>query len=289
VDFGGSQIKAGVVEDGEVTRSTSVRTRAGSPPAEILDSIASAVLALTPSPQAVGVAIPGEVDADGRCWRLPNVPGFEDVRLAEELGKRLACQVAVENDATTAALGERLFGHGSNYASFLMVTLGTGIGGGLVLGHQLYPGANGFAGEVGHVNVDRSDGAWKCGCGLYGCMEAYAGTRALLRRFRELGGNATEILPIAASARRGEKAGLECFEMMGQALGRGLASIQNTLDLNAIVFSGGISASFDLLESTIRAHLRKNAFAPPLGEVPLLVSELGERAGVIGAAYLTTL
>jgi glucokinase len=256
----------------------------------VLDSIAAAVLTLGSDPNAVGVAIPGEVDSEGRCWRLPNVPGFEGVHVAEELARRIGCPVAVENDATTAALGERLYGRGRDYASFLMVTLGTGIGGGLVLGHQLYPGAYGFAAEVGHINVDRSDSAWICSCGLFGCMEAYAGTKALVRKFRELAGHEVEeVLPIAASARRGEPAGVQCFEMMGRALGRGLADIQNLLDLNAIVFSGGISASFDLLEPTIREHLRKNTFAPPLGDVALLVSELGERAGVIGAAYLTTL
>ncbi|HEY3233462.1 MAG TPA: ROK family protein, partial [Polyangiaceae bacterium] len=175
VDFGGSQIKAGIVKDGDVIRSTSVRMRSSWSPSDILDAIASTVLALAEKPKAVGVAIPGEVDTEGRCWRLPNVPGFERVNLGEELARRLSCPVAVENDATTAALGERLYGHGRNYPSFLMVTLGTGVGGGLVLGHQLYPGAHGFAAEIGHINVDRAPDAWECGCGLYGCMEAYAG------------------------------------------------------------------------------------------------------------------
>jgi predicted NBD/HSP70 family sugar kinase len=237
----------------------------------------------------VGVAIPGEVDADGRCWRLTNVPGFEGVHVAQELAQRLGCPIAVENDATAAALGEQLYGHGRVHPSFLMVTLGTGIGGGLVLGHLLYPGSSGFAGEIGHMNVDRSPDAPTCACGQRGCIEAYAGTYALLRRFRELGGQADEVLPISVSARRGEPAGLRVFEQMGEALGMGLANIQNLLDLNAIVFSGGISASFDLIEPTLRRALRQYSFAPPLAEVPLLVSELGERAGVIGAAYLTTL
>jgi glucokinase len=96
-------------------------------------------------------------------------------------------------------------------------------------------------------------------------------------------------LPIAVSARRGEEAGLKTFEMMGSALGRLLANIQNLLDLNAVVFSGGVSASFDLIEPHVRSALRAHTFAPPLAEVPLLVSELGERAGVIGAAHLTQL
>ncbi len=289
VDFGGTHIRAGIVEGGEVTRLATTSTRPGSTPNEVLEAIASAALALAPKPKAVGVAIPGEVDADGRCWRLTNVPGFEGVHVGQELAQRLGCPIAVENDATAAALGEQLYGHGRIHPSFLMVTLGTGIGGGLVLGHLLYPGSSGFAGEIGHMNVDRSPDAPTCACGQRGCIEAYAGTYALLRRFRELGGQAEEVLPISVSARRGEPAGLRVFEQMGEALGAGLANIQNLLDLNAIVFSGGISASFDLIEPNVRRALRQYSFAPPLAEVPLLVSELGERAGVIGAAYLTTL
>lgn len=289
VDFGGTSVKAGVVEGGEVVRSTAAATRLDTGPKDVLDAIANTVLALTPRPEAVGVAIPGEVNSEGRCWRLANVPGFEGVPIGEELAKRLGCPIAVENDATAAALGEQLYGHGRDNPSFLMVTLGTGIGGGLVLGHQLYPGSNGFAAEIGHNNVDSSPEAPLCACGQRGCIEAFAGTKALLRRFRELGGTATEVLPISVSARRGEEAGLKTFEMMGSALGRGIAVIQNVLDLNAVVFSGGVSASFDLIEPYIRTALRANVFGKPVGEVPLLVSELGERAGVIGAAHLTTL
>ena len=290
VDFGGTAVKAGMVEGGEVVRSMSAATRLDTGPQEILDAIANTVLALTPKPEAVGVAIPGEVNAEGRCWRLANVPHFEGVPIGEELAKRLGCPIAVENDATTAALGEQLYGHGRDHPSFLMVTLGTGIGGGLVLGHQLYPGSNGFAAEIGHNNIDSSPNAPLCACGQRGCIEAFSGTKALLRRFTELGGKAaTEVLPISVSARRGEEAGKKTFEMMGTALGKGLAVIQNVLDLNAIVFSGGVSASFDLIEPYIRAALRQHVFGKPAGEVPLLVSELGERAGVIGAAHLTTL
>jgi glucokinase len=290
VDFGGTQVKAGIVEGGEVVRSMTAETRPGATVNEVLSTLTNVALALAPRPVAVGVAIPGEVDGEGRCWRLTNVPGFEGVHIARELGERLNCPIAVENDATAAALGERLYGHGREYPSFLMITLGTGIGGGLVLGHALYPGTHGFAGEVGHMNVVRSLDAPVCACGQRGCIEAYAGTRALLRRYKELGGGpADEILPISVAARRGEQAALRVFEEMGEALGRGLGNIQNLLDLNAIVFSGGVSQSFDLIEPYVRRALREFAFAPPLAEVPLLVSELGERAGVIGAAHLTEL
>jgi glucokinase len=291
VDFGGTHVKAGVVEGGEVLRSTSAATRSGASPDDVLDLLASTVLSLASEPEAVGIAIPGEVDAEGRCWRLTNVPGFAGVHVAAELSRRLGgCPIAVENDATSAALGERLFGHGREHPSFLMVTLGTGIGAGLVLGHMLYPGANGFAGEFGHLNIDRSANAPLCACGQRGCVEAFAGTKALQRRYKELSGkDIDEVRPLAESARRGDAAALSVFNSMGEALGRGLSAVQNLLDLNAIIFTGGIAAALDLLEPHLRLALRAHTFAPPLAEVPLLSSELGERAGIIGAAYLTTL
>jgi len=274
-----------------VLRSTTAATRAGASPGDVLDLLASTVLSLSQEPEAVGIAIPGEVDAEGRCWRLTNVPGFAGIHVAEELSRRLGgCPIAVENDATSAALGERLYGHGREHPSFLMVTLGTGIGAGLVLGHMLYPGANGFAGEFGHLNIDRSSDAPLCACGQRGCVEAYTGTKALIRRYKELSGLEVDgVLPISHSARRGEAAGREVFAMMGDALGRGLAAVQNLLDLNAIVFTGGIAGSFDLITPHVRGGLRAHTFAPPLAEVPLLLSDLGEVAGIIGAAYLTTL
>ncbi len=291
VDFGGTQVKAGVVEGGEVLRSTIAGTRFGSTPDEILDVLASTVLTLTPEPDAVGVAIPGEVDAEGRCWRLTNVPGFAGVHVAEELSRRLGgCPIAVENDATSAALGERLYGHGREHPSFLMVTLGTGIGAGLVLGHMLYPGANGFAGEFGHLNIDRSSDAPLCACGQRGCVESFTGTKALIRHFKELSGTEVDgVLKIADAARRGDKAGVAVFSAMGDALGRGLAAVQNLLDLNAIVFTGGVAGAFDLITPHVREAMKQHTFAPPLADVPLLLSELGEGAGIIGAAYLTTL
>jgi glucokinase len=106
VDFGGTSVKAGMVEGGEVVRSTSTATRVDGGAREILDAIASTVLALTPKPEAVGVAIPGEVNAEGRCWRLANVPGFDGVAIGEELSKRLSCPMSVDYDATNDELGD---------------------------------------------------------------------------------------------------------------------------------------------------------------------------------------
>jgi glucokinase len=289
VDFGGTRIKVGKVSGATVEKSVSVATQSADGPSQILDLIASTVKGIDPQPTGVGLAVPGIVAPNGVCFRLPNVPGFEGVNLAKELGARLECKVVVENDATSAALAELRQGHGRKHPSFLMLTLGTGIGGGLAIDGKLLRGKNGFAGEVGHTPIERSESAWPCGCGLKGCLESYAGTKALLRKYGELGGSATEILPIAEAARRSEKAALETFAMMGRALGIAIAGFQNTLDLDAVIFTGGISSSFDLIEPSIKQALSTFAFAPPLADVPLLVSELGERTGLLGAAYLNTL
>ncbi len=285
VDFGGTQIKAAAVRESEILATAVRMTPAAQGPTAVLDVIAEAVRELDGAPLAVGLAIPGEVDAAGRCWRLPNVPGFEGVAIAAELQARLGCPVVVDNDATAAALGEKLFGHGREYASFAMLTLGTGIGGGLVLGSRLWSGSHGFAGELGHIAIDRVGGP-PCACGLLGCLESYAGTQGLLRHFGEAGGKAENILEIAQAARRGETAGLSTFEALGRALAIGVCTIQNVLDLQAFVFAGGVSASFDLFEPSLRESMQRYAFAPPLAAVPLLVSDLGNKAGVIGAAYL---
>ena len=282
VDFGGTRIKAGVVRDSTLVKSEAIPTRGS--PTELLDAIAGLVKSLDASPSRVGVAFPGECDDRGCVYRLPNVRGFEGIALGAELEKRLGCRVAIENDATSAALGELAFGHGRS--SFLMVTLGTGVGGGVVIDRRVRRGANGFGGEIGHVPIDKREDAPKCGCGQRGCVEAFAGTAAILARFRELGGEANEPKDLARAARDGDDKARRVWSEMGDALGFMLTSVQNVLDLDAIVFAGGISASFDLIEPSLRERLRKRAHAKPLGEVPLLVSPIADRAGIVGAAHL---
>ncbi len=286
IDLGGTRIKVAKVEADVIIEEVSIATPSGGARA-VLEAVAESVRRLDSKPSAVGFAIPGEVDAEGYCYRLPNIPGFERVRIAAVLEPLIHCPVYVENDGNAAAHGEALFGFGRKYKSFAMVTLGTGIGGGLVLDGKIRTGAYGFAAEIGHIPIDSSETAWSCGCGQKGCVESYAGTIGLLRRFKEAGGGeTTEVADVAKSARAGQPAGLAAFEMMAGALARCITTMQNLLDLDAIVFTGGISQSFDLVEPALRAAVRKAAFAPPLAEIPLLVSELGSKAGVVGSAHL---
>jgi glucokinase len=287
VDFGGTRIKAGTVVGGSVVHAEKIDTPAHEGATVVLDAVAEVVKRLGPVPAEIGVAIPGEVDGAGRCYRLPNVPGFDGVNIAEEVGRRLGCRVHVENDSSSAALGELLFGHGKRHPSFLLATLGTGVGGGLVVDGKFRRGAHGFAAEIGHLRVSSAADAWPCVCGLTGCMEVYAGTHGLLRHYRELGGHALAPVEIAEAAERGDEAALEAFRRMGEALGIALAQAQKVIDLDALIFGGGISASFPLIEPALRKALVAHAFGPPTAEVPLLVSQLGAHAGVIGAAYLS--
>lgn len=285
VDFGGTRIKIANVDGAQVLEAHSIATDRTKEPLALLRDIANAIRQLDPEPASVGFAIPGEVDASGRCWRLPNLPGFEGVPLQDELSRLLDCPVCVENDGIAAALAELAFGHGQRHPSFVILTLGTGIGGGVVLDGVPRRGTHGFAGELGHVAVHREE-SWPCVCGNRGCLESYIGTPGLLRKFAELGGEAREIREIADCARAGDAAGLAVFEMMGEVLALGICSMQNMLDVDAFVFTGGISPAFDLVEPSCRTTLRECSFAEPLAEVPLLVSGLGDGAGTIGAALL---
>ncbi len=286
IDLGGTRIKVARVDGEQILAETSIETPPQGGAQAVMTAIATTVKQLDPAPQSVGLVIPGEVNADGVCYRLTNIAGFENVNIAGLLSPLLDCPVVVENDGNAAAHGEALYGLGQRYKSFAMFTLGTGIGGGLCIDGRVRTGAYGFAAEIGHIPIDSSADAWSCGCGQHGCVEAYAGTIGLLRKFEQLGGRATEIRTVAEAARAGEEAGLKTFEMMSWALARCVTVIQNLLDLDAIIFTGGISASFDLVEPKLRAEVRRLSFSKPLAEVPLLVSELGARAGVIGSANL---
>jgi glucokinase len=286
VDFGGTRIKLAKVDGDQVLAEESIETPQSEGPEAVLDAIADAVLRLDSRPEAIGLAIPGQVDKNGACYRLPNVPGFEGFRVASHLEPKLGCSVHIENDANAAAHGEAVFGMGRRHSSFALFTLGTGVGGGIVIDGRVRTGSYGFAAEIGHINIDSREDAWPCACGRTGCVESYAGTRGLLRKFTELGGAGDEVLTIAEAARAGSSAGIGAFELMAEAIARAVTVIQTMLDVDAIGFTGGVSASFDLIESPLRGHVRRLAYAKPLGEVPLLVGELGARAGVVGAAHL---
>lgn len=302
IDIGGTKL-LGVVatEKGEILTERRQPTAAG--PDGILDAITAVVddlLIAEPRIAALGVGLPGLVDLNGVVHYAPNLPGFVGVAARERLAATCPLPVVVDNDANVAALGEVLHGAGRGHREVLVVTLGTGIGGGLVFNGEVYRGGYGLAAEIGHFTVD-PDGP-PCACGARGHWEAIASGHALGRRAREWAarGDAPHVLARAAgvvetvtgyevgqAATAGEEDGLAILAEHALAVALGLGGLINILDPKIVVISGGLIELGDLLLEPLRAALPDHVEAGTLRTVPpVLAAELGEHAGAVGAAAL---
>jgi glucokinase len=290
LDVGGSAIKAGRVDsDGRILAQGQRRlgTRASF---EQLLSAAEALYRELGGGEHLGIGVPGLLDLKlGGVTDSPNLPYLDNQPLVRRLEERLGLRsgtVRLENDANAAALGEDWLGSGRELSDFLFVTLGTGIGGGLILGGQLYRG-HGMAGEIGHVKISRRGP--RCGCERIGCLETWASATAARRRAIEAGlprqaPGDLQALDAAAAAAPGPERDL--LEAIGFDLGLGLASALNLLDLRAFVIGGGFAATFERLEPGIRRGLSEGSYGQRLDGVLLRTASLGPDAGWLGAARL---
>ena len=244
--------------------------------------------------KGLGLGFPGIVTKKGLVHVSPNLPPLNDFALADNLVSQLQLPVRILNDANAIALGEARLGAGQEFSSFVMVTLGTGVGGGLVLNRQIWSGADGAAGELGHIVVEPSGRL--CGCGAYGCLEQYASGPALFRTCLELWNHYKEraldhsVKPctaedVAVAALNGHPAALGAYESAGRYLGQVLAGIANLLNLEGAVIGGGVSASFDLIMPSLREEIDKRAFAVTARRMKVVPAILGDKAGILGAAH----
>ena len=308
IDVGGTKIAGGVVDESGQVLATARRESPATDTDAIEETIEDLVSELREDPgvkgdiESVGVGAAGFVDA-ARATVLfsPNL-AWRDEHLKAELETRLDLPVVVENDANAAAWGEFTFGAGVDVDDFVLVTVGTGVGGGIVIDGSLHRGAFGVAAEIGHIRI--VPGGRICGCGRRGCWEQYASGTALVRKVRELvdegslfakslldraGGDAMAIDGplITEAARDGDSFALEQLESLGQWLGEGIATLAATLDPAVVVIGGGVSAAGDLLLEPTRAHFRANltgrGYRP---ELEVRKAQLGNTAGMIGAADL---
>jgi glucokinase len=288
IDLGGTAAKAGLITDsGEILAERSIDPGFARGPGAVLDALAQLFRSLGGG-ERLGIGVPGLIDRErGYVFESPNLAGFVDLDVKLGLARRLdldPAHVAVENDANAAAVGEQWLGAARGARDALVITLGTGIGGGLILGGELFAGA-GMAGEVGHVVVDPRGP--KCGCGQSGCVEMLASATAARRRAIEAGlpaGDAGNLELLTERARAGEPAEADLMRAIGLDLGRGLGPVVNLLDLRLYVFGGGFSAALDVLEPGIRAGIGERSFGRREQSVRLLRAALGPRAGWIGAA-----
>ena len=304
VDVGGTKIAAGVVnEDGAVLATVRRSSPAASREAifETIAAVAGELAAQYDAP-TIGVGAAGFTSSDRNTMVHGTNLDWTGARIADEVAERTGKRVVVENDANAAGWAEARFGAAAGKANVLVITLGTGVGGAVIIDGRLVRGAAGFAAEVGHITIV-PDGR-PCGCGLRGCLERYGSGTALgvngweLATFRpdyaariiELsGGDANRISgkAVTAAAREDDPAALECYARLGDALGIGLADLCAVLDPEVIVLAGGLTEAGDILLTPVRKsftqHLTARIHRPA---IPVIISSAGQEAGLIGAADL---
>ncbi len=286
-DLGGTQLRAAIVDEaGQVLRRSAVLTDVTGGPAAIIAQImllANEVIAGDRQRiAAAGMATPGPLDSDsGTIIDIPTLPGWSGYPLRKVLSERLSLPVVVENDGIAAAFGEWKYGAGRGLSHLVYVTVSTGIGGGVVADGRLLRGWRGMAGHIGHMMIAR-DGP-RCKCGGTGCFEALASGTALATAARDAG--FADAKAVADAARRGDGSAKTVLAHHAELLGYGFASLLYLYSPQRLVMGGGVSAAFDLMAASIRLEIERHAM-PPFREAELVAAELGDNAGLAGAAGL---
>jgi glucokinase len=288
IDLGGTAIKAGcITHDGVTVAEHSVDSGAERGRDAVLDTLAQVFRELGGG-ESLGIGVPGLLVRErGYLIASPNLPGFVDLDVRGELARRCKIdprQVHVENDAKAAALGEMWLGAGRGIRDALVVTLGTGIGGGLILNGELYVGS-GMAGEVGHIVIDPQGPL--CGCGKRGCVEMHSSATAARKRAIAAGlpeSSPGDLVLLAERARQGHAPERALLHAIGLDLGRGLGPVVCLLDLRTFIFGGGFAGALDTLEAGIRAGIDERSYGNRSPDVRLIGATLGASAGWIGAA-----
>lgn len=304
VDLGGTKIAAGLVnENGEIVESLKIDTPRTSD-ADVISALLHVIKPLKEKvPTAnVCVAVPGFVAKDNaEVLITPNLP-LRNLNLQAALNKEVDGNIIIENDANAAVWGEFLFGAAQGSINAVMLTVGTGLGGGLILNRTLYRGSFGIAAEVGHMTIS-SDGLL-CGCGLHGCWEQYASGNALVRTARELASanpaSAAVVLSlgdgsiegiqgpdITKAAMIGCEVSLRSYQELGKWLGEGIANLAALLDPDAVIIGGGVADAGEALLSPVRDSLAHHLTAKAFRAMPeVRLATLGNEAGMVGASAL---
>jgi len=289
IDIGGTTIKAGRVDAfGAVSESARTSTPTDDL-ARLIDAVAGLVskLRTDSSIAAVGIGIPGLRNARSRTIQTsPHIPCIRGVNLEDRLQEKLGIPVITENDANAGAYGEWRCGAGKGLQHMAYITLGTGLGCGLILAEHLFRGTSGYAGELGHTVVEK--GGRQCACGARGCIETRVSAPGIVQTAQEakVSGDISTAESIYNSAMQGNTAAKSVFEETGRYLGMVCANLMNLLNPQAIVIGGGVMASGDLLLGAARDEARRRAFPPAAEDCPIVQSQLWPDAGTIGAAML---
>lgn len=276
IDVGGQNIKAGWVRKGEISNFRRIPIK----PRNVISEILKTISEYKPSPETIiGVDIPGFVSS-GKVYNSPNLPTIKEINIQELLKKETGCPVYVLNDANACILGEALYGAGRGYSVVVGFTLGTGVGGALVVNGKIWAGARGYASEFGHHTIDPTGPI--CHCGKRGCLESYIGAYALMSRYKSLSGEDITVEELFKRASRNEPHALKVVNEFGFYLGIGIRNIIAILDPDLVVLAGGISKSGNLIIQSLQRNKPFVHLFPE--EIEIKIAELGDQAGPVGAA-----
>lgn len=306
VDLGGTSVKIGIVsESGKIIKKTSIDTNAQNGPAAVISSIKNGIDQLISKNNikdfiGIGLGSPGSViGKKGIVKNPPNFPGWESVPVGKILEKHYGLKCSVENDANAAAIGEMIFGAGKKLESFILVTLGTGVGGGIIINRKIYRGMLGAAGELGHVSIDYK--GVNCKCGSTGCIEAYAGNNYLVEWVAEelrnypnsylnllIKNNDNILTPklIHEAAEKNDEFSLYVIDKLGNYLGYALASVINMLDIGKVIVGGGVAGFGDRLFNSIESTIKERVLTPLRPRINVAPAKLKNAAGIKGASAL---
>ncbi len=301
IDVGGTKIAAmRVGADGEILARETVPTPADDMVATLDAMVQAARTVLTSQARAIGVGAAGLVEfATGTLTFAPNL-AWRDAKISEYIRGALSLPTLTDNDANVAAWAEYRFGAGLGHDDMLLVTVGTGIGGGIVAGGRMFRGAHGFAAEIGHIIVE--PGGPLCGCGNHGCWEQVASGHAITRAGRDAanqyphsliarmaGGDQSKVTGplVTEAAQQGDEVARGILAEVGRRLGEGIAGLVNVLDPSIVVVGGGAIAAGDLILATARTAFKESVEAPEhRPDVQIVAAALGNDAGAVGAASL---
>lgn len=302
-DLGGTHLRVALIdENGRILTQLKKETPKGTQPECVVRALVEAEQQSRSDPNvassrviAASIMVPGAVDkTNSVVVQAPNLPCLNNFALKHALEEEFGWPVVLENDANAAAMGEMWLGAARGYRNIVCVTLGTGVGGGIILDGKLWRGSDGSAGEFGHTTVNPFGGL-KCKCGNEGCLELFASATAIVRMVEEdlphfpqslLKGEKLTAELVHDAGRQGDELAITVFERVGRYLGVGLVNIINLLNPEIIVIGGGVVNGWTLFENAMRQQVADRVFRSQVNCVKIVPAECGDNAGLLGAARL---
>jgi len=281
IDIGGTNVRAGIVSrEGKIVSKAMMRVGEVKTAKEMVNLMGRLIGKLRQPKQGdivgIGCGMPGIMDSgQGIIGHSPNFPAWKDVPFKSMLEKKFGADVLLDNDANMCAIGEHRWGAARKWDDFIMITLGTGLGGGIIIDGSIVQGMRGYAGEVGHVTIERE--GWPCGCGSHGCWEQYASSHFFKRH--GLGGHEAEAL-----ARKGNRRAKEIWKEFGRNIGIGIAGLINNFGITNFVVGGGLARAMPLFLRAMKAEIKRRSYSQNYEVFKVKQSALVDDAGVLGSA-----